>query len=426
MIDVRGLRLIVGVVLASAGALVAQGKVWVVDDGGGAGVDFTQVSDAVQAAASGDTILVEAGVYLPNFTIGGKSIVIIAETGALISCGAITVQNVPAGGAVVLRGLGSPSLRILDSTGTVWVEGHTVWGGIPACEVKNCAKAVFVRCSFNGGLGGEGMLVTDSNAHLYETFAVGGNGYFDGVSLPSFVFPGVGLRCVRGLLFTGGGSIRGGVGASGGGSPTTCSGCSGGFPGATGLVYQGPGSYYRRQTVIHGGDGGPGGFNWTPTPIFPPCIFPPPLCPPCTATSSCPSGGAGADYVLDMSVAYTLFPGSVRSFSVNSPVREGQNVTLHYAGVTGDAVFLLFNGSPDPFFLWGAAGTLLPSLSGIAVIFQGILGPSQQLDVTFPAPAQADPTLQALHLFAQANFVPSDVTFNASSGSAFVLLDASL
>ena len=47
--------------LLAASLASAQGTVWVVDQANGPGTDFTNVSSAVLAAASGDTLLVRSG-----------------------------------------------------------------------------------------------------------------------------------------------------------------------------------------------------------------------------------------------------------------------------------------------------------------------------------------------------------------------------
>jgi len=117
----------------AAGALSARSQVIVVDDGGGAGVDFTEISEAVAVAGSGDLVLVKTGNYAP-FSIFGKGLSVVADNQQTVFVnGQILVQDVPAGALVVLRGLstGPPS-------------GHGLL-------VRNCAGAVRVEeCSFSG------------------------------------------------------------------------------------------------------------------------------------------------------------------------------------------------------------------------------------------------------------------------------------
>ena len=63
--------------LAGASAGSAQLQTWIVDDTPAPPPDFTDIQSAVDAAAEGDTILVEAGSY-PTFQIDAKSVSILA------------------------------------------------------------------------------------------------------------------------------------------------------------------------------------------------------------------------------------------------------------------------------------------------------------------------------------------------------------
>src|SRR5262245_10336186 len=68
---------------AIALALVPQQHIYVVDDGGGTGVDFIDLPDAIAAAADGDVLLVRAGDY-SHFELAGKGLHFLGETGARV------------------------------------------------------------------------------------------------------------------------------------------------------------------------------------------------------------------------------------------------------------------------------------------------------------------------------------------------------
>jgi len=73
MTDARSRRavavLAVAVALVMSIGLGAAATTWYVDDDGGAGVDFTKIQDAVDAASSRDTIIVYNGTYYENVNI---------------------------------------------------------------------------------------------------------------------------------------------------------------------------------------------------------------------------------------------------------------------------------------------------------------------------------------------------------------------
>jgi len=48
---------------------MAAGETWVVDDDGGAGVNYTTIQDAVDASSAGDTIEVRSGTYIENVNV---------------------------------------------------------------------------------------------------------------------------------------------------------------------------------------------------------------------------------------------------------------------------------------------------------------------------------------------------------------------
>jgi len=59
-------------VLLLACAGMATGETWVVDDDGGAGVNYTTIQDAVNASSAGDTIEVRSGTYVENVDVNKR------------------------------------------------------------------------------------------------------------------------------------------------------------------------------------------------------------------------------------------------------------------------------------------------------------------------------------------------------------------
>jgi len=74
--------------------------VWVVDDNGGPGVNFTDLPPAIAAAADGDVLLVRAGTYTP-FMLLGKGLRILGDGPGLKNVGAPFPGPGPVGTSVV-------------------------------------------------------------------------------------------------------------------------------------------------------------------------------------------------------------------------------------------------------------------------------------------------------------------------------------
>ena len=74
-------------------------------DASGAG-QYLQISAAVAAAASGDTLLVKSGTYAAFTVDGEKSLSVVADTGASVTVdGTVAVKNLAATQTVLLSGL---------------------------------------------------------------------------------------------------------------------------------------------------------------------------------------------------------------------------------------------------------------------------------------------------------------------------------
>lgn len=281
-----------------AAPAIAQSHVWVVDDDGGPGVDFTDITPAVAAAASGDTILVKDGAY-GGFTIEGLGLTIVADVQASVLVGGqVDVRHVAAGDTVLLRDLTveveeATPLFLADSPGSIRIEGCTistldlpgpfVFSGGEFPQIYNygaliataCDDVAIQRSELNGGKSEMGnfvfFLVTD----------VGANG----------------LTAFDSTLVVVDSVVRGG---QGGGAETSSEamhqqsllGSSGGL-----AMYGENSTVTTWNTSFEGGDGGGSGF-WDPF---------------CTGVGGCSglydyhqSGGGGAAIdLVDSSFAHT-------------------------------------------------------------------------------------------------------------------------
>jgi hypothetical protein len=177
---------------------------WTVDDNGGA--DFIHIQDAVDAAQSGDVIVVWDGAYA-GFAVDGKSLVVVAEPGGDVQVAAqVSVSNLVAGQKVELDGLhigvtfldAGPTVVVEDNTGSVRIVDCEIVGrGVgnysqldhgEAMQCSACDYVGILRSSLQGesgwvnseyywGTGGYEALVLDqTNVTITDSTIVGGDG----------------------------------------------------------------------------------------------------------------------------------------------------------------------------------------------------------------------------------------------------------
>ena len=223
-------------VLILAAPMLAQNAVWVVGPASGPGIDFTDVQSAVSAAAQGDTILVNSGVYAP-FVVTDKSVSLTASSGAAVTIqGFAIVQNLASTRFVTLTGItfqadgpSMPALHCDHNAGAVWLQDCDLAGysqapivgvetGTAALVVDICASVVLSHCSLTGGAGAGGrpaLLSSYSQVHLYASTCVGGTGGCD-TSEPMHCFlPAAAVSVNGGLLSVQSSMLQGGASAPG-------------------------------------------------------------------------------------------------------------------------------------------------------------------------------------------------------------------
>jgi parallel beta-helix repeat protein len=156
-------------VLLLACAGTAAGATWVVDDDGGAGVDYTTIQAAVNAASDGDTIEVRGGTYVENVDVNKQLTLRGIDTGE----GMPVVDAGGIGSAITLNvdGITLEGFKTTN-TGNSWGNaGINV--GSSNCLIKSNELSgheidgIFLRDSSNNILSGNYIHETERWAGIY-------------------------------------------------------------------------------------------------------------------------------------------------------------------------------------------------------------------------------------------------------------------
>lgn len=214
-------------VFASAAPALA-GNVWIVDSAMGPGAQFAEIQPAVNAASSGDLILVRSGSY-QFFSSGIKGVAICADAGA-------SVQLAPTGFAIASTPAGLQT----------WVHG---FGGGRAIVQSNDGRVLLSQCSFVGLNPNSPAidLLSADEVILDEVTAIGAP------SAPT-VLAGTGLLVFGGVVAAYGCSFSGGAGVDA--TATT----AGGNGGTGAKVFVNNSTHFSNCTV-QGGKGGNGSLS---------------------------------------------------------------------------------------------------------------------------------------------------------------------
>jgi len=310
------------------------GRVHVVDsDGGG---DFVTIQEAVDAAADGDTVLVQSGLY-DGFAVHGRSLTVIGERDAtlLFRPGAeITVEGLAFEERVVLRGLretsvetAGPSLAASDNAGLLWLEDCSFRSPVldtpAAAAFSDCAGVVAVDCVFRGSdaydVEAHGLFAERSDLYLYdctlrtgEHYALVGGVGSDGAST---------VLVEDGSVFLSGCTLKGGAASNwncpyGGGGTMS--------PGSGGPALElSNADAVSFDTSLEPGNG------WE--------IF----------LVAC-GLVLGPEAVVLQSSTHTVLPGTAHRLAVASPLREGEASTVTLEGVAGESAFVHDTPTPLP------------------------------------------------------------------------------
>ncbi len=406
------LLLVVAVTLGWACPVAAQGVVWVVDDDGGPGVDFTDIGAAVTAAADLDTILVKSGSYA-GFTVEAKALHVVGDVGADVRItGSVLLLSQTSADATLFRNLEVQSEQPLanslfdvrTSLAPVWIEDCDAQRGV----VTASESVAWIRCTVETDRPISGLNSSDSQVIVLDTTANGGrgaDGFVDAklmVPQPGSDGPGAYASGGNDVVFLGGSSFLGGDGGDGL-EPDPPHGCTDGGDGGPGLSSRPSLFGADSQVFVLDSSFAPGGAG---------------------------SGGAGcADGTPGLAMAITppgapvvtSLPGAARGLEVNSPVREGETISITFTGEPGDSAFLWWAVAQEHQIVPGLRGTFLLQNS---VPFPGAFAIPSGGSVTIPATVpELGPGFESVVLYLGSGFVASDSFKFFGSSSALVLLD---
>lgn len=376
----------------------SQSRVWIVDDD--ATADFTEIYQAVAAAADGDTVLVNAGTY-DGFAITGKSLTVQARSPAVPVVGeGVVVRDLAPGASVVLRGLHLvyAELVIEDCAGSVWVEDCDAESLDDDFQhvIRNSADVVVSRCSISADNYLQGLVVVDSSVHLFDSELRGADGR-PASDIPCLMIDAqdgyAGLAVTGSFVYLSGCEVKGGDGGMAVFMQFCGCGDAGDGGSAVDLVAGNPTLVYRDSTFTSGAPG--------------------------AGSPPCPAGGAEPPIQVLSGTATKLID-AARSFTASSPLAAGSAVTLDFVGVPGDLVYLLFGTQANAFYLPSCYGSVTVDLSSFVIAFVGMIPGSGTLSVA-PLIPSIGPGAESLVLYAQANFVAPGVSCHVSSPSAVVI-----
>lgn len=425
--------LILAAVLLGTPAAALQGgsglgALWIVDENGRAGSQFSDLPEAFAAADDGDAILLRSGTY-QAVQVGQKAVSVFAENGAAIQLtgDGLSFENTPLGTPLVLSGVGKSGavkgpwhfeevrgpLLIQDCRVTSGPSGPLATQSEPAMTLEDVSDTFIdtTRLTGSAGLDWGGATTIGSSPALemeggrlfvYRSQLIGGEGTHGNTINNVVVQAGDGSDALvlhGGRSYLVGSTLQGGSG--GDADLTTGTGCGDGGDGGPALHLADDNPWARLDSVItFAGQGG-------------------------QAKPGCQPGQQGLVLEYDSGTFGILSPlAPPPTFSVPSVAREHEVLPIEFRGEPGELVFWMTTAMPVPAEVGGWGGLLLDSLNG-NVTPMGLLPSNGLLSTLVSSPDLVMPG-ECAFAFQQAAFLDASTgVVRLSSARATLLVDQS-
>jgi hypothetical protein len=177
--------------LALAGLLISlcpssalAGQTWWIDDGGGAGIDFTDIQPAIDAASGGDILIIHPGSY-SGFNLGKNLTLLGSEASdTSVVTGHVTISGLPGPTRAVLTGLRLQTLDVISNNGPVILDSLKLTpstAGTGVVKVSNCSDVRMYQCTVTGPYsqmqqGSNAVEVVASRFEVVDSILRGANG----------------------------------------------------------------------------------------------------------------------------------------------------------------------------------------------------------------------------------------------------------
>ncbi len=179
-----------GLLLSLSSTSALAGQTWWIDDSGGAGIDFTDIQPAINAASAGDLLIVHPGTY-SGFNLG-KNLTIMGfnVNHTSVVNGTVTIANLTSPGRAVLTGLRLKAMNLNSNGAPVILDSiriNPAFAGTGVVTINNCFDVRMYQCNVTAPMGtavagSNGVEAVNSRLEVVDSYLAGAEGFYVGCS----------------------------------------------------------------------------------------------------------------------------------------------------------------------------------------------------------------------------------------------------